>query len=58
MKVEVPGQSGNGAPVGRVQQQRVSHQEAIALAGCLAISADPLPWVMGSSLPVKCGGEK
>lgn len=20
--------------------------------------ADPLPWVMGSSLPVKCGGEK
>lgn len=54
----MPDRSGIGAPVGRVQQQRVSRREASALVGCLAVSADPLLWVMGSSLPVKCGGEK
>lgn len=30
------------AALGRVQQQRVSHQEACAQALCLAVSEDPL----------------
>ena len=54
MEVEAPGPPGNGASEGWVQEQRVSHQEADALA----ISVDPLHWLMGSSRPVKCGGEK